>query len=164
MSTKHSGSAIDSSFPFSLVPCPLSLFPCPFSLFCPYCGVFPSASRFAVIRNAPGTPYGSWRCNAYAKYVQWPFPYLAVSQPPDCGGCPLSKVEIIGVYALSHVVQNFDPRCSTQSLKSAGVILLGQLNDCSLGARMVTGESSSDTSSALGVSSPGNGANSFGTI
>ncbi len=75
----------------------------------------------------------------------------------------MSKVEIIGVYALSHVVKNFDPRCSTQPSKSACVILFGQVNDCSVGARIVIGESSSDTSSALASSSPGNGANWFGT-
>jgi hypothetical protein len=67
----------------------------------------------------------------------------------------LSNVEIIGVYAASHLVKNFDPRCSTHPSKSAAVILFGQLNAWCAGARIATGESSSDTSSALLGSSPG---------
>ena len=41
-----------------------------------------------------------------------------------------TQVAIIGVYAASHSLKNFDPRCSTQPTKSALPILFGQLNAC----------------------------------
>ena len=63
------------------------------------------------------------------------------------------------VKGVRHVLQNFDPRCSTHPAKSSFVILFGAVSTGSSGAKISSGESSSDTSSALPGSSPGYGAN-----
>lgn len=54
------------------------------------CGTRPRLIKFAIMRNASGTPAGSWGKQALLVDTSCPLPYYMRTIPPCWGGSPIS--------------------------------------------------------------------------
>ena len=129
-----------------------------------YSPFFPSASRFAVIRYAPARRTAAGGAARRRSRSSVPCRTSPSASRPAAAAGPCRRSRSSACRPRPTCVQNFEPRCSTQPSKSAAVIVFGQVKHW---LRRREDRRPANLPPTLPRrargSSPGNGANWFGT-